>query len=188
MSLNAAVQSLAMGLAATLSGFIITQDASGCIVGYVALAANLLAMWYVSRIVMHDAHPNLPDVAPKISGNLLSRIADKQGNQAKKGAAMRFTPTILPATATPTTRAVKGLTGIHAVKPAHVEEAEPTAVTLSPETQHGLHRQGLPAEDRRMACRRIHNQKVLIELRSGLDRRRHNLMESGTADHIDEEA
>ncbi len=70
MSLNATVQSLAMGLAATLSGFIITQDASGRIVGYeivgyVALAANLLAMWYVSRIVMHDAHPNLPDVAPK---------------------------------------------------------------------------------------------------------------------------
>ncbi|MBA3023639.1 MAG: MFS transporter [Gammaproteobacteria bacterium] len=70
MSLNATVQSLAMGLAATLSGFIITQDASGRIVGYenvgyVALAANLLAMWYVSRIVMHDAHPNLPDVVPK---------------------------------------------------------------------------------------------------------------------------
>jgi predicted MFS family arabinose efflux permease len=70
MSLNATVQSLAMGLAATLSGFIITQDASGRIVGYeivgyVALAANLLAMWYVSRIVMHDAHANLPDVVPK---------------------------------------------------------------------------------------------------------------------------
>ncbi|MFH2140321.1 MAG: MFS transporter [Pseudomonadota bacterium] len=70
MSLNATVQSLAMGLAATLSGFIITQDASGRIVGYenvgyIALAANLLAMWYVSRIVMHDAHPNLPDVVPK---------------------------------------------------------------------------------------------------------------------------
>jgi predicted MFS family arabinose efflux permease len=70
MSLNATVQSLAMGLAATLSGFIITQDAKGMIigyqnVGYVAIAANLLAMWYVSRIVVHDAHPNLPDVAPK---------------------------------------------------------------------------------------------------------------------------
>jgi predicted MFS family arabinose efflux permease len=70
MSLNATVQSLAMGLAATLSGFIITQDANGQIVGYgnvgyVAIAANLLAMWYVSRIVMHDAHPNLPDVVPK---------------------------------------------------------------------------------------------------------------------------
>lgn len=70
MSLNATVQSLAMGLAATLSGFIITQDASGQIVGYgnvgyVAIAANLLAMWFVSRITMHDIHPNLPDVVPK---------------------------------------------------------------------------------------------------------------------------
>ncbi|MFA5825239.1 MAG: MFS transporter [Gallionellaceae bacterium] len=70
MSLNATVQSLAMGLAATLSGFIITQQSDGHIVGYqnvgyVALAANLLAIWYVSRIQMHDAHPNLPDIAPK---------------------------------------------------------------------------------------------------------------------------
>ena len=70
MSLNGTVQSLAMGLAATLSGFIITQDATGNIVGYqnvgyVAIVANLLAIWYVSRIVMHDAHPNLPDVTPK---------------------------------------------------------------------------------------------------------------------------
>lgn len=70
MSLNATVQSLAMGLAATLSGFIITQTADGQVVGYpyvgwVAIAANMLAIWYVSRIAMHDAHPNLPDVAPK---------------------------------------------------------------------------------------------------------------------------
>jgi len=70
MSLNATVQSLAMGLAATLSGYIITQHSDGHIVGYqnvgyVALAANLLAIWYVSRIQMHDAHPNLPDIAPK---------------------------------------------------------------------------------------------------------------------------
>jgi predicted MFS family arabinose efflux permease len=70
MSLNSTVQSLAMGLAATLSGFIITQQSNGQIagyqnVGYVAIAANLLAIWYVARIAMHDAHPNLPDVAPK---------------------------------------------------------------------------------------------------------------------------
>jgi hypothetical protein len=34
-------------------------------VGYVAVAANLLAIWFVSRIVMHDQHPTLPDVVPK---------------------------------------------------------------------------------------------------------------------------
>jgi predicted MFS family arabinose efflux permease len=70
MSLNATVQSLAMGIATTLAGFIISQDDKGMIVhyqlvGYVAIAANLLAIWFVSRIVMHDQHPNLPDVAPK---------------------------------------------------------------------------------------------------------------------------
>ncbi len=70
MSLNATVQSLAMGLAATLSGFMITQQSTGVItgyqqVGYISIAANLLGIWFVSRVKMHDAHPNLPDVAPK---------------------------------------------------------------------------------------------------------------------------
>jgi len=61
MSLNSTVQSLAMGLATTLAGFLTSLDASGRIVGYplvgyVAVAANLLAMWFVSRIVMHGRH------------------------------------------------------------------------------------------------------------------------------------
>lgn len=58
MSLNGTVQSLAMGLATTLAGFLTALDASGRLVGYplvgyVALAANLVAIWFVSRIVMH---------------------------------------------------------------------------------------------------------------------------------------
>ncbi len=62
LSLNATTQSLAMGLATMLAGFIITQDAAGKIVhystvGYVAITANLLAIWFVSRIVMHDQRP-----------------------------------------------------------------------------------------------------------------------------------
>jgi predicted MFS family arabinose efflux permease len=70
MSLNATIQSLAMGLATTLAGFIITQDSTGKFihyetVGYVAVAANLIAIWFVSRIVMHDLRANLPDVALK---------------------------------------------------------------------------------------------------------------------------
>ena len=67
MSLNSTVQSLAMGLAATLGGFIVTQQSNGLIagyqnVGYIALAANLLAVWFVARIAMHDRHINLLDV------------------------------------------------------------------------------------------------------------------------------
>ena len=58
MSLNSTVQSLAMGLASTLAGFLTTLDESGRIigyplVGYVAVVANLVAIWFVSRIVMH---------------------------------------------------------------------------------------------------------------------------------------
>ena len=67
MSLNGTVQSLAMGLATTLAGFLTSLDGAGRIVdyplvGYVAVAANLLAIWFVSRIVMHGrpAHPNSP--------------------------------------------------------------------------------------------------------------------------------
>ncbi len=61
MSLNGTVQSLAMGLATTLAGFLTSLDASGrivgyALVGYVAVAANLLAVWFVSRIVMHGRH------------------------------------------------------------------------------------------------------------------------------------
>ena len=58
MSLNGTVQSLAMGLATTLAGFVTSLDDSGRIVGYplvgyVAVAANLIAVWFASRIVMH---------------------------------------------------------------------------------------------------------------------------------------
>jgi predicted MFS family arabinose efflux permease len=68
MSLNATVQSLAMGLAATLAGFIVTQQSNGQImgyqnVGYVAIGANLLAIWFVSRIVMHDRHVSVQTIS-----------------------------------------------------------------------------------------------------------------------------
>ena len=70
MSLNGTTQAFAMGLATTLAGFIITQDAGGKIVdyatvGYVAVAANALAIWLAARIVMHDQPAVVPDVTPK---------------------------------------------------------------------------------------------------------------------------
>jgi len=59
MSLNATMQSFAMGLATTLAGFIIAQNSAREIVGYatagyIAIAANIMAIIYVSRITMHD--------------------------------------------------------------------------------------------------------------------------------------
>jgi predicted MFS family arabinose efflux permease len=70
MSLNASMQQLASGLASTLAGFIITQNSTGQIVGYekvgyFAIAGNMLAIWFVVRIVMHDQHATVPDIAPK---------------------------------------------------------------------------------------------------------------------------
>ncbi|MEO8342968.1 MAG: MFS transporter [Gallionella sp.] len=70
MSLNATVQAFAMGLATTLAGFVVTQNTAGQIagygwVGYVAIAGNVLAILFVSRIVMHDQHASVPDVALK---------------------------------------------------------------------------------------------------------------------------
>jgi predicted MFS family arabinose efflux permease len=59
MSINSTMQSFSMGLATTLAGFIITQNTAGNIVGYstvgyIAMTANVLAILYVTRIVMHD--------------------------------------------------------------------------------------------------------------------------------------
>jgi predicted MFS family arabinose efflux permease len=70
MSLNATVQSLAMALASTLAGFIITQNSAGKLVDYgtvglVALFANGIAIWFVARISMHDQRVVVPDVALK---------------------------------------------------------------------------------------------------------------------------
>ena len=61
MSLHATVQSLSMGFATMLAGFIITQNDAGQIVGYgsvgyVAIAGNAMAILFVSRIAMHDQH------------------------------------------------------------------------------------------------------------------------------------
>ncbi|MEW6563343.1 MAG: MFS transporter [Pseudomonadota bacterium] len=65
MSLHSTVQSLAMGLATTLAGALIAQDSAGKIagyetVGYVAVAANLLALWFVGRIALHDQPSGAP--------------------------------------------------------------------------------------------------------------------------------
>lgn len=70
MSLNATVQSFSMAMASTLAGFIITQDSTGALVdygtvGYVALCANGIAIWFVAKIIMHDQRVVVPDIALK---------------------------------------------------------------------------------------------------------------------------
>jgi predicted MFS family arabinose efflux permease len=70
MSLNATIQAFAMGLATMLAGFIITQNGAGQIedygiVGCIGITGNVLAIIFASRIVMHDQHATVPDVALK---------------------------------------------------------------------------------------------------------------------------
>jgi predicted MFS family arabinose efflux permease len=60
MSINSAVQSAASGAAALIAGMIISRDAQGMIhhyniVGYVACAATLLAIWLAMRVRPADA-------------------------------------------------------------------------------------------------------------------------------------
>jgi predicted MFS family arabinose efflux permease len=60
MSLHGTVQAFSMGLATTLAGFVITQNNAGQIIDYdlvgcISISGNLMAIIFVSRIVMHDS-------------------------------------------------------------------------------------------------------------------------------------
>ena len=60
MSLNSTVQSLAMGAASSLAGFVITQGPDGRftdynLVGYIAVVAGLLSRWLAGQVRIRDA-------------------------------------------------------------------------------------------------------------------------------------
>ncbi|HLP99402.1 MAG TPA: hypothetical protein VK149_13270 [Sideroxyarcus sp.] len=104
---------------------------------------------------------------------------------------MRYVSDIPSVTPNTTARQVSGLSATHAVKPVHPFDEPVTYVE-----QHAEHQPlpqqlpqavapSLPPEDRRTYCRRVSHQHVLIELRSGVERRRHNLFEGGADEHID---
>ncbi|MFA5825240.1 MAG: hypothetical protein WC825_04615, partial [Gallionellaceae bacterium] len=106
---------------------------------------------------------------------------------------MRYVTDIPPvATTSPNTRHVMGLTAALAVKPvypgehpvASVEHLKAHPDKEHQEITHPVEQQQskapaevVPTVDRRKACRRLAHQHVLIELRSGIDRRHHTLLE-----------
>jgi hypothetical protein len=107
---------------------------------------------------------------------------------------MRIVPSLPPVTKSPNTRQVGGLTAIHSVKAVQLpEQSVPNVEHQSAQqeaarlVEHQRHHEG-PSEDRRKVCRRVGKQTVLVDLRSGLDRRRHNQREDDFVDHIDETA
>jgi hypothetical protein len=107
---------------------------------------------------------------------------------------MRYVSSIPPMPSSPDTRLVVGLTAINVVRPVRARDPElPQAGqnTLRHDEIHSTNQQGqdnVPFEERRKLCRRVSHQHVLVELRSGVDRRKHNLRGEGPAEHIDEEA
>jgi hypothetical protein len=109
---------------------------------------------------------------------------------------MRYVSSIPPAATSPNTRQVTGLAASQAVSPVHAHVLPPTyveqhSVKVNPDpVPHTFvpKQEIVPTEERRKACRRLLHQAVLIELRSGIDRRHHNLREGDVAEHIDIEA
>ncbi|BBI99477.1 hypothetical protein FGKAn22_11700 [Ferrigenium kumadai] len=86
-------------------------------------------------------------------------------------------------------RSVNGLGSAHAVKP--VQARGPASAAEQDRHHHDAarhERHDMPREERRKVARRVSHQPVLVELRSGVDRRRHNRREGDIVEHIDEEA
>jgi hypothetical protein len=106
---------------------------------------------------------------------------------------MQYVPSITSVKAGPVERQVTGLTRINAVKP--IREGEPAVQNVENKVSRqeplpvgAQYQRAEPFEDRRKVCRRVNHQTVLVELRSGIDRRRHNLRGSDIVEHIDETA
>lgn len=106
---------------------------------------------------------------------------------------MRYVSSIPPVTMSPRTRQVTALSAVHSVNPVHAPLQTVPYVELQAAHQSSAvpvvvqqKQRDIPVEDRRKACRRVSHQAVLEELRSGIDRRHHNLLDGDVADHIDE--
>lgn len=104
---------------------------------------------------------------------------------------MRIDSQPSPIIATPERHEVKGVTAVHAVKPVSVGAREVPDVIYHRETEQQSPEYGRAekrgySEDRRKLTRRVSKQAVLIELRSGVDRRRVDQRDGDVRIHIDE--
>lgn len=92
---------------------------------------------------------------------------------------------------------VKGVAGIRPVRPELVRSLplveiergkrnEPSQQPLPVSAQDEQGRRTIYPEERRKVSLRIRRQPVLVDFRSGIDRRRRNLRESDIVEHIDE--
>ncbi|MBI3222137.1 MAG: hypothetical protein HYZ46_03470 [Nitrosomonadales bacterium] len=111
---------------------------------------------------------------------------------------MRYTSGVAPAVTPVAGDELKRVAGIRPVKPVGARPNTP-GVTEQPAHQHPVpplpeaeqHEAGRRAylgTERRLIVRRIRHQPVLLELRSGMERRHHNLRDGDIVEHIDVQA
>lgn len=88
-------------------------------------------------------------------------------------------------------RAVKGVGAVAALKPLSAHEVHELPATLT-ETHQADGEPVLPMQrrspelpDRRKVCRRVHKQTVLLDMRTGVDRRHGHGRETDPVEHID---
>lgn len=102
---------------------------------------------------------------------------------------MQTVPSIPPPIVDTTKREVNAAHRVDAVQQVH---PSPFAeLLLQQQEQAARHYEppaspAPPAEDRRKYCRRTRHLPVLVELRSGLERRRHDLFADSPHEHVDE--
>lgn len=108
---------------------------------------------------------------------------------------MKITPDLPgPVAMVKDTPEVKALTGIKPARPVRARIHPPLIV--QPHVRHGSDTTGEEEKrhdphvdgERRTYCRRIEHLPVLLELRSGVERRRHNQRAGDIAEHIDVKA
>lgn len=91
---------------------------------------------------------------------------------------------------------LKPVAGTHPVRPVaarvnravvvrHYKAYLPNRQPLASAEQGEAGRRASPEQERRKAARRLRQLPVLLELRSGLDQRRHNQREGDIVEHID---
>ncbi|MDP2694121.1 MAG: hypothetical protein Q8O58_04535 [Gallionella sp.] len=108
---------------------------------------------------------------------------------------MKYVPSLPPpVTGVETGLEVKALARVKRAKPVqartlpplvvqpHARHEAPPEVAGNEEKRHDPHVHG----ERRIYCRRIEHLPILVELRSGIDRHRHNQRAGDIAEHIDE--
>ncbi|MDD2685207.1 MAG: hypothetical protein PHY62_03535 [Gallionella sp.] len=88
-------------------------------------------------------------------------------------------------------REVKGVSAISALKPLNAHEVHILAVASADVHQVGsepvpqMHHRSPELPDRRKVCRRMHKQAVLLDMRTGVDRRHGHGRETDPVEHID---